>query len=576
MTYKKITFFFIAFFLVSFSISYLLEGATEKKELDKKIEYYLKGVEIKNLRLKSDENFYSAKKGKIFKGEKEIKEKKATGLALFYQETLEDPLFVGPGFEGKKFKETLQKYEEEKEVIKKTTGFKADIMPVAFLAMLPEVEKSQNEFLTEKSEEKGEKLIEAYKEAGRLYYKEAARFKKNIEEKGLGNVFVLLSGLTTDRELILNDIEIILENAEAIKKEIEKREKCLSGNLESCERKGLGFKKPERKKERETKKEIGLLQEDELFFASDEEEKIESGPYKIETECFKKIDSESGGKQHVYVLTEKIPVFPKKIYKTVKSAANNFYAIQYNGDYKRFFGEDIAWTPIPDANPYTCTNFEYIPEAVTLDKVYILYKEKRLYEEIKNLKNNWPEEIKNLMEEGEFFENKFFNEKIPSYQDLQELSSFYAYAYSYLNLNKNEELDKYKNEFLKRHLFIDRELGDFDLIFNNFSFNIIDYYKNNYIKEEPFDEGYLYSLRTAYSITYLPFSPSMWRIEKDLTYYMYFKGGTNNDFMDYQEALQKYEKKEIKGWKDDLLKIFYEYDRLFFEKSGINEEGIKG
>ena len=567
MNYKKIIAFFFVVFLASFSISYFFQEATERKIAEEKKENYLRGVEIEKIKLVKEGGQYSLGSGKVLKEgvveeNKEIKDK-VMGLSLFYKWTEEDPLFVAPGFEGKKLAAVLKKYDEKKNIIEKATGFKKDIMPVKFLAILPEVEKKQSEFLSDINEENAKKLVAVYEEANKIYYEEAAEFKKNIKEKGLGNVFVLLSGLTTDKDLILKDIDIMFKNSEGLREEIKKREECLSGKIESCERTGLSFQKPTQEKENEISQEIKLLAKDELFYLSEARDKFENGPYEIETECLKPMSPESGKRQYVYVTKEETPVFPETVYKTVKAATNNFYASQYNGDYQRFFNKEIKWTPIPDANPYTCSDFTYIPEAVTMDKFYKKYREDWLYKKMKELKKDWPEEIRQLLQEGEVFENNFFDEKFPSQRRLKELSEFYAYTYSYLNLNKIEELDSYREELLNRYLVIDRKMADFELVMENFFFNIIDYYKNLYVKSESFEEGYLYSLRTAYSLSYLPFSSSVWRIEEKLKYYERFTRGDNGDFMDYNKALESYNKEDIKKWKKDLLDIFYEYDRRF-------------
>ena len=204
--------------------------------------------------------------------------------------------------------------------------------------------------------------------------------------------------------------------------------------------------------------------------------------------------------------------------------------------YKKKYSED--WAIQIETQTYSCTNNEYKPKLATINKFFDQYKHRKIFTQIKNdyidiLPGDWI----NFVEKGVEAENNFFNMQYPSEESLDELGEFYIYFYSYLNYHtnkKNENILDLKDELLERYLLIHGKMGDFDLVFTYY-LRYITYLKQRLVLDgDPshYTKGFLYKVWSNYSLTYLNFSPFVWKNDKKLTYLTSRKSDNNGSMVD--------------------------------------------
>jgi hypothetical protein len=168
-------------------------------------------------------------------------------LQQFHTLTQEDPLFYDPAMDVEFLRESVKEMshaddlilyvdslyrpsgpEEERGVFPE--GWR--LWPDEFLGVLPDIHEVTTEFLASPSAENAVALVALYEQAT-AYYKKAI----DLHIKALENVFerdpkkrtaiIAFLGSGTTPEIVYNDFLLIRENAEALKKEIESRKKCL-------------------------------------------------------------------------------------------------------------------------------------------------------------------------------------------------------------------------------------------------------------------------------------------------------------------------------------------------------------
>jgi len=193
-------------------------------------------------------------------------------------------------------------------------------------------------------------------------------------------------------------------------------------------------------------------------------------------------------------------------YLSFKLASDNYYRKPNRDLWDKEFPKKYDRIRQKETSNYLCSDLSYQAKLATLDSFFQEYRTKPIIFKID------PKEVRNtqLLNSAKEFEQDFFNDKFPGENNMIILSNYY------INLYKEVQNQELRDELLKRYLIITRKLSNFHLVLNNVAYDFL-----RTIKEEEKKPGsmqtsemlysYIYLFRTAWSLNYLTFSPSVWR-----------------------------------------------------------------
>jgi hypothetical protein len=172
------------------------------------------------------------------------KEKKAIlDLDGFYELTLRDPLFYSSFFDQKEFGKAIQGLAESESGLKKilTEGEnlrgqileETDFFPKQFLENLGLIDQLTNEFLETPSAELAVNLLETYDAAAENYLQSASSLIEILEKGEMEEEMVtIFVDSATSFEIVKNDLLTIKENGYRLKEAVAERENCLIGKTD--------------------------------------------------------------------------------------------------------------------------------------------------------------------------------------------------------------------------------------------------------------------------------------------------------------------------------------------------------
>lgn len=495
---------------------------------------------------------YNLKSGKIQEDPPSQTKLKVLRLATLYQWTKEDPLFYSPDLDAPRLSASIANLIQEHEKLITTMESSTNLYPVNFLNKWVEAASLTKEFLDRPSDLLAEKLLTEQKELVDLYEKEADQL---IEKTYENEAKIVGLNIVFTPQTIKADLEKIKANAQALSREIEKREKCLAGEGE-CTRPALRFSKPENQKPKNS--EVPDLLEPEFIYKHSRV----SGPFSTQTPCFGG-DEDSTFPTHYFYVREVYPAKDKQAplpYLDIKLATDlYFYKLSLDSQIfedRQRAKRGIKYAGIGATNPYLCPNQEYFAEIAQLN---FFLKRKGLI-----LQN-----AHGLPAEAVEAEREFFAESYPSWAALSRLADYYGYIYKTLIESPEPEQVRFraspapidsnlKEELLERHLGIKRKLGDFDLILNwvakflpgfTDDFNLNKKHKLTPVEEK---RKNVYNSKNFYGIVFLPFSPSFWQLRENPSYIekTLVKNaiGPGLTYLTYRQALENYKKEEVEQW----------------------------
>ncbi|MDP2632248.1 MAG: hypothetical protein Q8P25_00805 [Candidatus Curtissbacteria bacterium] len=467
-------------------------------------------------------------------------------LAAFYQWNKEDPLFTSPDFDTEAFKNSIDYLINEQDILLKFINKTDHVYPIDFLTAMAEAAKAQEIFMNRPTSENGKTLLEKQLEAAHLYKKEARDLIRPISEAKFYSP--ILYNITTNKDVAISDLKLIAENGDKLIKEIENRKSCLEGS-DNCERPSLEFKTPKIKKFLDPN--LPLLSKDFVYY---DEEKVDiKGPYVANTLCFGYGKNLSYPTHYFYLKNLEegfdyikpiadIRLATDMYFEQITQDTNLYYK-------KKLWGKGIPYAVVDSTIPYKCPYLGYLSEVLALDE--FLKKHKPILEKLES-DTKFVEEVKKT--EAEFFERKY-----PSYEEAIQLAQIYGYLY-----NSSQAPTDFKDELLERKLKIERRLLSFDGLLNY----LTRFVRSTRMYEEvelkagsdhakeilypEFAQNTVYPLRSYYSIMFLPFSSSVWRLDEKPQYAekKIIKGlvGFDSVVVNYQLALEHYSPEEIKRW----------------------------
>ncbi len=451
--------------------------------------------------------------GQIFQ-----REKLEPNLGGFLKLTREDPLFYSPFFNPTEFEKAIEGLRESENQLKqailanleKTTGFEKDyyipilkennLFSYQFLKNLILINQKTEEFLKNPSIEGGKNLLELYDTTANSYIQDISSKIKVLEEieakKTVISHYFFVDSVTSF-EVAKNDFLTIRENGYKLKEVIEKRESCLLGK-EDC----LALLKS-----KDNSSFINLIESGDFDLKGEKIDFIKNllpyyshqtlvrGPYKIKSFCWQNPNFEHW-LYLIYVEQNGRTIFIPKL------ANRNYYRrIPPDAQTKierMFLEKGLEFYIQPEAATYECMDITFYPKLLTLDF------------------------LKEKMETGEI-----------SKKDLEK------------NLD-------YK-------LLIENQFGLIVPAINTVSAHLGTLKSYQLIGEAVIAPEALFSIRTTYSIFYFPFAKSIWRVDKELQYFVPeekrpLKGPSG--FVTLDELIEMgYPKKEIEKFHIDIRKF---------------------
>ncbi len=481
-------------------------------------------------------------------GEKKTKDRNVR-LAQLHQWLKEDPLLFSQTMEIEKVRKSLAELEKEETVFVKNQKLPSNLFPLDFLHKFLETSEAFHAFDADATESNAEVLLTKMKETQKAYgedLKELTMAVTGLQQDYKMNKIIFLGGDTyTTMEMILNSLEKMKENTSALEKEIAQREKCWKESADFC------GNDSGRDAINRVSADVQDDQSSEPNFLSKKlinlpEEAVYTGPFHVHSQCW-------GDKVNPYLyVTKECPADSSAGCEEVFYLANEAYFIQVSVRDEKLREKDIEVVPQRATNSYTCEDFEYQTDLAVLDYFMEHYRNEFLFKEMVIDPNfaMFSVENKNVIQQGQAVEEKFFGKKYPSDTDMQNLGEHYARAYA-LAINNNLASADLQKKLLERALVAKEKMVNFDLLTNN----ITDFLGRYRKKLEPGNriamQAYVYANRSNYSFFYLNFSDAVWRLPEKPEYFIPMgRPEEPHGIYNYAEAVAKFGEENLLRWID--------------------------
>ncbi len=542
----------------------------------------LKDITLKNIDISG--KTYSLVNGKVYEGKKELhwfipgereKVSKVVALVGFYEWDKEDPLFDSPDLDTTELKRSVNYLSNQQNLLLKSFSQTIPIYPESFLNEFTKSASINKDFINKPSFERAFSLIKQQQKTAQLYEKDANTLKSEIPGP---NQHIVSVQLQLNPKIVKDDITKISINGKSISEEIKKRENCLMGKT-ICERPALSFTKPSDNPPKTNTNPPDILSSDVslnsiprtpfTIASAPENSAPPMGPYSAKTSCLGWGDNFT--QPTVYFYMKKAPS------STVYDVNNVYYfGISWATDVifrklsptsvtegeKELYAQGFKYVFNGTTSPYNCPDRTFFAEISELD--LFLTTKKPVLEGLDLPDKSYAS-----------YEKAFFEQKYPSYESLSYLSDIYGYIYRQMVGNPNEEWVKkmlpHKEELLERSLDVKRKMGNLPFVLNSHSMFIKGLESRQAIEQKfslKYIKEFVYTFRNFYGMTFLPFSPSVWRSNDNLEYSekTYVKGtiGPGLEYITYRQAQKIYSQEEIDSWytATQLLGTNYSYFRF--------------
>lgn len=530
---------------------------------------YFKDIEIGAIFFDNDSAKYSVKRGEFFKnGEKLSPEKdpetieRLKHLVLFYQWNKEEPLLFSPFVNTAALRKSISFMAENQALFFEKVGKGEPIYPLKFLNAFADASDAYMEFSGRISEKNAEKIIAKQEIAQKTYGESLASARKafsifsspQVKDK---KIAYLGGESVTDYSVIKSDLSLMTLNADMLKKELDERKKCFELS-KSCRRPIFSLSRPEVGATRKNSPPAFLLKSELNIYSG---AKNFAGPYEVEASCWSGSD-----KAYLYVSSE----CRKNINQCFEHSylADRIFFWKLSERFppeKELFEKGIKVIPQGGTVSYGCNNLEYKPALEQLNIFYLENKNRRIFAEIKKGQefDLLTGGFKDIINAGAEIENSFFSADIPSQEALENLGQWYGYVYAEMARAGAGNTPE-RGELLRRHLVIKDKTANFDLVLNRGSFHFKNYSekigKLTNPELNPPLLSFAYATRTNYALTFLNFSPFVWRISEHPRYAL--KNFDKNNLpenasfvLDYATAVKEYGLENLNRWRDEINKL---------------------
>lgn len=481
---------------------------------------------------------------------------KENGLNNFYQATKEDPLVASPELDHESLIDYLEVMKKRHDKILKDLDLKKNYIPFDFFNGIVNVNKAQAKFLKNPDRKKAEELISSYKKAHIIYKKELNDLKNELDAVFEYQYIFLSPTAYVDRKIILKSFDVMLENAEALGKEIEFRERILNGE----KYKERTFSSISPNDIRESDLPTDILGKDKLVWVPKKLDSIK-GPYSVSSFCLEENDQESEY-FYIYKSPHEQPYAPFYNFEA-KLATNNYYRrvsrdaaqMKTTNLSKKYPAVEHFFIPRNDGEFCACRSADHLPTLLTIDHL-LNHKNKKLFDDV--LESPYYKDLsardKKIFLDGNEAEDMFFSQQVPSEDNMNILGEYYFRGYRALRNNDlTYESNEHKEDLLERYLLIRNKMSGITAILvsaKNIGRNEIRMEHAELGKSVDWLVMNFYVTRSRYPLMFLNFSPTIWRINKTPVYAKKFDdslfNGKSPPFFSYKELSAKLDDKTLK------------------------------
>ena len=457
-------------------------------------------------------------------------------LALFYDVTKNDPLLYSPHINVSGWKEVLPLLQKkrgeffaalraypsssisEQKIIKKIIAGPSSIYPFEFLEAFLAAVEAQERFLEYPSLELALKLIDTQQLAAEEYATNAKGFARITADatKTLPSGVYLTLGSAITTKLVSEDAALIAENARRLRLEIEERYRCLK--FGSC-----GASRP--------RIHSVLAMSDDPVASSPYKIPIDIitpprttetlGPYAITTSCFGKSADGSPRRWPMYLFVS----INDGIRTALPMLANeNYYWDTRRSDYPSDVEKvalGVTYNDQAATNLYMCNNNDYYPNILTLVFLQNLIKK-----------------------EGAVVpaEERLLYDPVPSDALFSELLTQYEGADNTITA--------------ERALVVENKLVGYELMLGKLAELFNSYSAITVINEYPFPVATILGLRSSYSLLYLPFARSVWRLPDQPRFFLEEQYTNADRYFTWDEVREQgFDPAQGRVWDSDLNQI---------------------
>jgi len=438
-------------------------------------------------------------------------------LTLFYVQTNDDPLLYAPDLNVIQWNKTVGALSSARTqfLANSRDGLSANIdyallypaalsnpealYPLAFLTRFAKATALQESFWEQPSDISARKLLAAQADAARAYYRSARFHTKMLDSLADSAWFIRYIGSAADIAIFRNDFALITKNGQELQKEIAHRSECV--RFGSC---------TYRRNDNRTAPPVPSIVVQQPTFSIPLEfilpgttEKI-AGPYLITTNCLNRTISSLPAQVPMYLSFGRYDGLPTAL---PFLADDNFYwDARDNTDEvsRRKVSLGQIYNNQAVTNTYMCNDNSFYPNILTLASLQ-----------------------DDIAKEGVITseETYLLRSKLPSDEILPALSAAY------------EKLDTAHARH--RKMIVDNRLAHFDLVLGKLNEFMRSYANFTYINKEPYPLPSLLGERSSYSLLYLPFARSVWRIADHPRYLLSGIYQTPNRFMDWKTFVSR-------------------------------------
>ncbi|NTU69480.1 hypothetical protein HGB13_01440 [bacterium] len=478
-------------------------------------------LNISKVFLTSDPSLYSIENGSVLRDGKKIGYfsnqdiyRRVSSLGYFYRSEVEDPLFIGPEFSVSDYKESYDRFRNVYTKFMATSDIDDNFLPVNFLGSLISLHDVKKNFLSEPSEDKAKVLVNEYKKTLNHYSNDANEVLNKIKslESDKFNLDATFFGSTTNSKIITDDFNLILKNADELKNEIFKREN-LNKNF------SLYTFIPNikiNKLENVLINDSDILSKDNMNLK--DLYKVRDYQFQksfiVNSSCFMGNANTPQLMNYLYLNRDNSIKFYPKL------STNNFY----RNNNAATAGANPSWVQVRDSNFYSCNDNEYQVNLLNMSEFH--KNQSVLLDKIVNDNNYKKTKYSDycLAIEKEFLQD----DKYPTEVKLNMIKDCYG------NIYKDQKLlsVELKNELLLRYLTLKNKTANFHFLLNR-DFDLDNRVTDLENGKNINSEFYYYAYRNTYSLSFLNFSPAVWRINERPKYNL----GTftpSNRYTDYK------------------------------------------
>lgn len=466
-------------------------------------------------------------------------------VALFYLWLKRDPFFFSPHTElGGLGGAALRLKAEETRLL---GVFQATerLYPVDFLLAYSSASALFDTFESSPSEKAAAALFGEIKKGVSAYSDSIDKLEAVVADRfassGLDVLLTLGGESGTDKKTILSDLALIRANAAAAGSHLGALEKCLFSGSSACRPSW-----PEaflRTSEPPGELPLEIIPPELLEFGNSPVR----GPYSVYSRCW------AGRKSNLLYYSEECLPAGYCLEWSVLASDVYFLKLSPYGSQKRFL--DMGFKIIPQAatTDYACSDLGYKPALQTVGYFDAVYSSRPVTVP--------PGAVPGLAGAAGGIpaaEKMFFGEKIKSQRALERLGRAYWDAARALELSPGPE----EEELLARANLIRLKTTGLGLVINRMVYHLANYVRRTLAvahKNSPMAGGaVLYLSRSHYSLLFMPFSPSVWRIQQSPACFSPNAQGKGN-YIGFREAAAAYGDDEVKrtlkffkteGWKE--------------------------